>query len=297
VSYRGRAVYAGLIDGHEWDTDAGVLTLTHQELRGLLRKRLSSDLPRFQADGALLIAQRSLRGVLRDVLAYALRHEPGSIWHMPVDVGTVESGGYTYKWPHTKFDSVDAIIKQLTDTAGGPDLWLQPRWSTAGRLEWRAVIGVPRIPGARVDFILGAAEHPVFGLKEKADGTKQLTGVFALGEGSEVDMLVGRAGAFEGPNIPAMDSAVSFKAVDEKAKLDSLAAATLSAFRKPTSSQTYGLRLEAVDLGGSFNIGSRPRLHVPGDEFSLPGWRPEGYVVSLSGDIASTSIALEVHAA
>lgn len=295
VSYRDRAVYAGLIDGRAWDRDAGVLTVTHQELRGLLRKRLSSDLPRFRANGALLIEQRSLRGVLRDVLAYALRDAPGSIWQMPVDVGTVDGGGYTYKWPHTKFDAVDAIIAELTDTAGGPDLWLQPRWAEQGRFDWRAIIGTPRVPGSRLEFHLGAETHPVSGLKERDDGARQLTGVFALGEGSEADMLVGRAGAFAGPNIPAMDGTASFKAVADKAHLDALAAATLSTFRKPTTSQTYGLLLEHVDLGGTLNLGARPVLYSPGDEFMLPGERPAGYVVSLSGNLTSSAIGLEVH--
>lgn len=294
------AVYAGLIDSRSWEKTSGTLTVSHQEMRALLRKRLSSDLPRFWPYSSFTISGRSLPSAALAVCVYGLLDQPGSIWTLPVVFSTPnEAGPYSFEWPHTKFDTVDAMLRQITDTDGGPDVWFQPAWSSSGRLEWWVQIGSPRLPGSTFEWNMGADVHPVSDFNEAEDGSQMLTGVFGLGEGSEADMLLSKAGSLPGPVVPAMDSTRPHKEIDDQARLDGLTMGDLRLARWPSKGQTFALQLDdgslgpVARLGDTLRVGARLRVFDPGDEFMAEGWRG-GYLVGLSGDVKSLKVGVEV---
>lgn len=299
VSWKGFAIYAGLIDSRSWDRDTGVLTIAHREVRALMSKRFGARGAGYDRLGRSDIEARSLRGAARVVAVRAFTGETGDAWTLPLVATGLpdETGPLNISWPHHEFVSYEQMLTQIQNADGGPDVAFDPVWSQTGRLEWWLRLGQPRLPGATLggtfEWKLDAEEHPVVGYVEKENAAAQASGVFALGSGSGADMLVSRPPAVAGSSVPAMDAARSLKDIDDQTRLDSLGRAELAATREPTRSFQFSVRRDAVPLGDTFRLGARPRIYTAGDEFMLPGWR-EGYFVSISGEATSDSIGVEV---
>lgn len=301
ISYDDVAKYAGIIHGRvTWDRDAGELTLPSSEVRVLAAKRFAAMLVTYTKTGKFAPAGKSLRGLVTAVLREGFYKTPGDNWTLPFVIPADEAGSQSREWKMPKFDSIDDMLVELTNTDGGPDLVLDPRWNANGHLQWHALVGSPRVAGEQHDWDLGAALTPVTGYKEHEDGSKMLSGVFALGAGSEEDTLVGRSPltGISGPPIPDMDGTMSFTSIESEAELNALATGMIRAFRSPTVTHEFGLILgepdSPVDMA-TMRPGARTKLSLPSDEFIVGGFR-NGYVTSLGGDLAAAKLDVGVHA-
>lgn len=299
VSFGGVAVYAGVIDGRvSWDRDAGELTVPSSEVRVLAAKRFAAMLGTYSKSGKFAPSGKSLRGLVTAVLREGYFKQVGDNWTLPFVIPADEAGSQSREWWMHKFDSIDDMLVELTDTDGGPDVALDPRWNANGHLQWHAIVGTPRVPGVMHDWNLAAEQTPVAGYREHSDGARMLTGVFALGAGSEQDTLVGLSPLTGGwdPPMPDMDGILSATSIEDQAQLTAIATGAVKAVRQPAVSHEFGLQLgdpdTPVDLS-TLRLGARTRLWVPADEYVVEGFR-DGYVTKLGGDVSSMALTVGV---
>lgn len=286
-------VYAGLGSGWAYDPFTGVLEIRSKELRVIFGSRMPFQVPEYAPTGVMAVSGKSLRGIMRQIIYWgALKSPPTSGWWLPIALPGDESGGEARSWQHYNFETVEQLIGQIEDADGGPDLNLRPRWSATGSLEWDARIGTPLLGGPTFEYDLTAPDNGLTSFAVTADASKQLTGVFGLGKGSEADMKygLGRNSDVPGPNIPNLDATRSFKTLSDPAVLTQRAVSELRAFRWP-STVTNPNPL-AADVLPSMVLGSTIRAWISGDGFLPDGWA-SSIVTSMSGD-GSERLTLEV---
>lgn len=284
-------VYAGVILKSKYERATGMLELTHSELRVIFSRRMSFMVPTFTPSGSFTLSSKSLRGLVRGVVAKGAISVPGDDWHIPVVLPADEGGSESRTWFTYNFDSIESMITELQDTDGGPDVHLSPRWSTSGTLEWVLRIGTPALTGVTVEWN-ATANSDALELVQTMDATKQVTGMFALGNGSEQDMKVGKSPnvGIPGSDIPNLDTTRPFKSVDNVTELNALALGELKAFREPTTQ--FSVSTLASGVLPALVVGSTIKVWVDGDEFMNDGWRT-GYLLGMSGD-TSEKIGLEI---
>lgn len=285
-------LYAGVILRHRWDRTSGVLTVEHSELRVIFSRRFSFMVPTHTPGGSFTLSGKSLRGLVRGVVARGAHSIPGDNWHLPVVLPADEAGSQSRTWFNYLFTSIEEMVTEVQNTDGGPDVHLQPRWSAAGKLEWLLRLGTPKLTGGTFEYNASAQASSATDVTQVTDATKQLSGVFALGAGSEEDMRVGKAGGLAGTDIPDMDTSRSFKDKDVISELDGLALSELKTFREPTVQVGFGTLATETPGADALVLGWTLRLWVDGDEFMNDGWRTS-YLVGMSGDM-SMRVGLEI---
>ena len=286
-------VYAGPIQHVKYHRPTGVLTLSTVEVRAILAKRMPFGVPGYVPNGASAVSGKSLRGVARQVVRWGtFMNAPEDDWYLPVVLPADEAGGESRSWPHHEFATVDDLLAEIQDTDGGPDIDCRPRWSGAGRLEWELRLGSPALSGSVFEWDLTAPEVNVFDFTHSRDGSKQLTGAFALGAGSGADMIVGQANNPGSPSgrIPNRDDKRSFKLLRTKPEADARAAAEVKAFREESELDEF--KLLASEVLPGLLPGSQLRQWIEDDWFMADGWRSQ-IVAGMSGDL-SEQIGVEL---
>jgi len=288
-------VYAGLVMGHRYDQPTGVLVVKTSEVRRVWGSRMPFIVPEYSPNGVRAVSGKSLRGVMRQVIAWgSVAYPVESTWWLPIALPPDEAGPHSRSWQHYNFETVEQMLSQIEAEDGGPDLNLRPRWNEADRLEWEARIGAPTLGGPAFEYDLTARKSGLTGFDVDTDATRQLTGTFGLGMGSEADMLVGLGQNIdvpEGPfDIPNLDATRSFKTVSDPAVLRSRAIGELRAFRWP--SHVTSPEPLAADVLPGMVLGSTIRAWIEGDEFLDDGWRV-ATVTGMAGSL-SEKLTLEV---
>ncbi|MFC7430976.1 MULTISPECIES: hypothetical protein [unclassified Agrococcus] len=297
VSWKGVAVHAGLLVDEARTHDT--LTAPTVEVRELLSRRYASMPPTYSPTGKLLIANRSLRGLAINLLRAAYRVVPGDNWTLPIELPATEAGPHTREWSHHDFKTFEAMLSEVQDTDGGPDVVLDPQWRPDGLLHWVVRVGSPMVEGASFPvWSASAPRSPIFDFEEGSDGSTQRSGISVLGKGSGQDMVVGLSpnAGIAGTRIPDMDATKSHKHVESKADGDALALAELRAVREPVRWHRFKVDLANPDYPidvSQFRLGARTKVWHDGDVQFDEGLR-EGYVTSLSGDLSSTELTVGV---
>ena len=297
VSWNGVPVYAGLVRSREWDARSGRLTLRLVEVAAMLSKRMVTGVSTYNPAGVLKLTNKSLRGLVRAlVMAGLYRTDASPWWNFSLDVGADESGTHSRTYPHYELRSVDALVQEVRDSKGGPDIHFEPTW-VAGKLVWQVRLGTPRLPGARFEWSQSVEESSVLDPTLLEDGAKMTTGTFVAGNGQEQSMRVGLGDPVDSDQSltvawPFRDEVLSHKHVEVKAELDALALENVERQFYPTKLKRFGLRIgDGVDPA-ALRLGSRVSVWTDGDEFEPEGWF-DGYLVGLSGGTELT-LGLEV---
>lgn len=283
VSWDGAAVYAGIIVGTDWDADAGLLTVRHVEARWLLAGRLAHSIPGWGPTGKTTYSGKSLRGIARALFAQAFATAVTQR-NLPIDLGADETGTQSREWEWYNFASLDEMLQQVQESEGGPDVALEPEWRSDG-LWWRLLLGNPRISGPTHEFVRGVAGSPVKSWRHNTDASKMLTGVWALGEGSEADRLVASAQVATQPDMPIVERSFAHGTLEEQSVVDAYAASLMESYALPTEQWSFRLDVtQGVDVA-ALTLGSTARAWSPEDEWDVQGW-VEGYVLAVSGDMS-----------
>lgn len=269
-------VYAGLVLGGEYERATGRLELKHVELRHIWSQRMTFGVYNYQ-DGDLTVSGRSHGGAVRAIVARGMQW--GGIWPLPVDLPPDGVGGFSAEWKNYQALLIEDLLQQVEKE--GVEVDFRPYLTAAGNLRWETRVGSP-ITGATTVLNVTAPESPVVGLKVKFDGSKQLTGVFYGGNGTEADMLTAGTAGYPGPLSPVRDAFRSAKDVTDLTRLQALAAADLAANRAPIRQLSFevvvGEALSAADV----QPGSIVPLEFYGDSFMSDGAYPHR-VVAVSG--------------
>lgn len=288
------ALYWGEIsDEVDVDDEAGTLTVTHLELRNVLSSRYGAMVPTYGPGGSFGVTNRSLRGAAIEIIRHGLTTSaPGDNWHYPLVLPAAEAGSFSKSWPHYELASCEEMLTDIQTLPNGPDIAFDPVWSTTGRIEHWARVGSPLIAGADFEWSYIAPETPVRKLKEKVSYSRQKSGVFVAGEGTEADMIVGLAGNRPGTPMMDRDVAITAKDAETQAEADAIAEAELAATREGIRQTSFSLHAPDVPIGDTFRLGARTHIWVENHWYLPSGWR-HGYVVAISGNMTD-EIGVEV---
>lgn len=290
VCWAGVPVYAGIIQGRNWDTVSGTLTVQHSEVRSIFSRRHPFGVNAYET-GTLTVTNRSLRGALRAVIMAGAGLGSWR-WNLPFVYPDDEAGTYSKTWSNFSFPLIEEMISDIQDLDGGPDIDFRPQWAADGSLQWAVRIGSPRLAYNVFEWQASAPQSGVTELSVTEDASKQLTGVLTIGEGSEAAIKWGRAPESAGSQIPYLDTSRPYTSESSQANLDSFARAELATYREPTTQ--YEMTVLAPQYPGANELvpGSTVRLGVTADEFLDDGFKSL-YLLGLSGDM-SAKLKLEV---
>jgi hypothetical protein len=302
VFWDGAVKYAGVIDSRSYDVDTKTLTITHVDIRVLLAARFPFGATSYWSDssetvpGKLVCANKTLVSIVSMVVAAGLVG-PTSIYSLPIVLPGITAGTQSRTYDNFKFATVIDCLDELQNVAGGPDIDFEPRISGAGTLEWNMRTGttaVPLISGARIDFNMTAPESGLLEVSMVEDAKNQATGMFTIGQGAEVDMIVagrGLSGADVG-SVPAMDTTQSMKDLSDKTVLFGHSDSALELLRQPT--KQWAMSIQATD--GEFKalrLGSLPTLELRDDPWITDGFNTLR-VIGYSGEASTSKVTLQV---
>ncbi|MEJ1087058.1 hypothetical protein WDU99_01860 [Microbacterium sp. Mu-80] len=290
-------LYAGAIIKADYKRSTGALTVRHNEgLREILRNRSTfgvgaeSGIGAGYAGGDLVVSGRSASGAVRAILHRGAGGYWGGTWDLPIDLPADGAGPISFTWRRWDFHMIDDLLGQIEDL--GYEIDFRPYLTAAGALRYQTVVA-SKITAGLLEFAVTAERTPVTELSVSRDGSKQLSGVFTLGKGSEDKMLKGGAGFMDGPVIPVRDAVVSMKDVANVSRLNEMATAELTQRRHPSEQWDFSLVAE-VDEDGVEQLdvaalipGATMRMLSSGDEYITDGVHPLR-LVGISGDMSRT---------
>lgn len=295
VRWDDTCLYAGAVINAKYDRSSGALTIGHNEgIREILRNRTTfgvdatTGIGPGYAGGDLIVSARSAPATVRAILRRWLGN--GGIAELPIDLPADGAGPVSFTWRRWDFHMIDDLLGQVEKL--GYEIDFRPYITPAGVLRYQTVVA-PTITAGLLEFTVTAERTPVTDLTVTRDGSKQLTGVFVLGKGTEDKMVKGGAGNQAGPMIPVRDAVRSMKDVADVARLNEMAMADLLAHRYPTEQWDFSLVAE-VDRDGTELLdvaglipGATMRMLSSGDEYITDGLHTMR-LVGIAGDMTRT---------
>lgn len=291
VAWNGSCLYAGTVIDDDYAESTGAYTISHNEgIRDLLRNRSTFGVGGGYADGDLVVSNKSASGVVRAILERGAGGMWGPTWDLPIDLPADGAGSISFTWRRWDFHTIDDLLVQVEKL--GYEIDFRPYFTAGGALRYQTVVA-SKITAGTFEFNIKAERSPVTNLHVKRNGSKQLSGVFVLGKGSEDKMLRGEAGFMDGPVIPVRDAIRSMKDVGDADRVNEMAAADLAANRKPIEQWDFSLVAE-LDKDGTEMLdvaalipGATMRMLSSGDERIPDGVHPLR-MVSIAGDMTRT---------
>ena len=290
VSWNGVAKYAGLILHRQYDRKKKTLQVRHKDMRIILGRRFPFGVDEYDRTLVLENKNQSLQGLAAGAVRRALTKEGNPRWTLPVIVPGPSAGSESRTYYAYEFTTAESMLDEVEGLDGGPDVDFEPRWSpTTGRLEWVMRIGSPRLAESpSYEFAMNVDRPGLFDLSDEEDGSQMLTGLLAIGKGSEQDIRIGKGGAGidGGPLVPFLDSSQSFKELDDIAVLNSHAQGEVRARRYATKQWSASVRTDSIDVA-ALRLGATFRLRFSGDEWEDDG-ATDFYLIAYYGDGTQT---------
>jgi hypothetical protein len=285
IDWDGQLVYSGLIMGTNYKRNTGALTVASAEVRTILARRGLFGIGTYE-NGTKVLNGRSLRGLIYQILYYATQGGLSSVWDLPFKFPAFDEPGlenHTY-WNYL-FESADTMISDIEETVGGPDTHLKAQRTVAGLREWLVRVGNPRLDGPLKEFMASGSAPDALNLESDMDGTLMRTGTWAIGSGSEQDILHGEAATVAVPGgFPSLDVPDQFKNIEVQEELDAHALARNNAFMNPTEQVAFDVL--ARDFLPDGTVGSTVKVWDSGDKWMPDGWTSR-YCIGFSGDMSN----------
>lgn len=217
--------YAGKIDDWDYDQDSMTVTVQSVELENEWSWRLTYAVNAYEL-GSLTVANRTHSGAVAMILARGMQW--GSEWAYPIDLPSNTSGTFSATWDYFKKLKISDLLGQVR--AEGYEVYLRPYLTSGESLRFQTRVA-PVITIGASSFHLQAAEKPISGVRLHVDGSRQLTGLQGVGNGTGQDQEVAWAG--QPPyTIPIRDAKRDFPDLTG-ARLSAATWATLDAEDQP----------------------------------------------------------------
>lgn len=275
--------FAGVITGSSYDRDTGTLTADLAEIRMIFAKRMTGGVNQYGAPWNLTYTNRSAAGAFRAVLARSMA--PSAEWALPIDLPADGSGTLSREVDFFEAITISDLFAEIEDQTGAT-LDFRPYYTSGGVLRWEARSLAPTTTVGVSDLPVTVPESRVVGLKVSVDGSKQVTGILALGNGTGEDMRAKYA-PLSGSGatvIPVRDERREAKDLETDAQLQRFADAEYAKWKDPVEQWSFTVRLDD-DLGPDLLQAARLlRMDVRGDEWILDGLYQQR-VIALAGDM------------
>lgn len=270
-----------------YDRESGTVTVRGRGIRLFAEQRMTFGVANY-ADGDLPIVNRSHSGAVRAILQRMMQW--GGIWPLPIDLPADGSGDYSKSVKRWDFSIINDLLMEIE--AEGVEVYFRPYLTADKSVRFQTRVGSPITIGSALHLPVTVPESRVVGLQVTEDGSAQLTGAFAIGEGTEADTVTGFAYAMAGEDSPVRDAAVQMKQVKSVAALSRIALAELTERRNTIKQWSFKLSMDGLPADAAAP-GALLDLDVRGDE-----WIPDGIyrqrVVACSGVFGSFQESPEV---
>jgi len=287
VARGGKVVYAGLVKSLQWDAATKTLTVNHADVRTILGDRYPFGVTSYHG-GTLVVTGKSFGAAAAMVVGAGLIG-PRPIFALPIVLpSTATSGTYSHTYNAYNFTTVADALTDIQKL--GPDIDFEPRWSSSDTLEWVMRVGANLLTGGAFDFPMNAGKPALTGVKNMLDASQQVTGVYAIGQGSGEDMIVGGipAGTEQAAIIPARETTQPYKESKTEAEASGYAVAATNALHEATSQWSFSYIInDDIAPVENLQLGSTLRLYYDDDEWIYDGWQTVR-LTGLSGDMTET---------
>lgn len=271
-------IYAGIITGTTYDPASGTVTVNHSGIRDLLKARLTFANGNY-SQGGLWVQNKSPWGAFRQILRRGTLNEGRAL---PFDLSFVPdgSGDINLGWARSQVATISDCITDLE--ALGYETDFVPQFMNDHQFSWAPTIG-PRLEGPTVEMTMTVPDSPMSGVKVVIDGAERNTSVFASGNGSGEDMVVGWWPAGAPSGSIALERTTQAKRQQESLTDVAQAARSLHA----TDTVQWSFQVDVFDSDftpASFVPTNRVRVHTWGDPWLADQVRTLR-VIALAGDM------------
>lgn len=293
AEWDGVVKYAGWVLGDDWDAASGRLQVKHADFRAIAARRALFGIGPVKGMPDIVVAGRSLRGLMGEYAWYALVNG-GYRWALRLVIDAAdrfEAGPYTETIERFRLDTLESLLKGIETRDGGPESHFYARWSPVdGALEDVLRIGNPTLTTNTLE-VIDSPETPIRGFGYTRTGENQRTGVWGVAQGRGDDGIIGLAQNVDGPETPILDGKHEIKDTQDQDVADSQAMGILRALRRPI--KQYRFRIASEELSAQAEIGTRVHAYYRGDERQPKGWI-DGRVIASSHTVGRRFLDLEV---
>lgn len=294
VEWEGVPLYGGIITTSSYDRDTQKLTLSHDDAMWwvLARRFVLADRSNQAAKANLVWSDLTYGTLVNRAITQAQAGAPADKYKLPIvipadDVGVHSMTLYGYHMP-----LATDVILDIAENDAGPDVSFRPRWAADGSVEFvRTSSPYDSTNYAVYDFHVSAPDSNISGLKWNVNATDVTNRLFALGEGSEKNMLVQIATDANTPYL-ALERSVALKDESDWPSLRSRAVEELGASNAPTIQVSMDIPTDGSPNVSQLRLNSLIRWVVTDDPYFSAGWK-EARVIEFSGNIASSKVHLE----
>jgi hypothetical protein len=282
----GKPIYAGIIVGKATKPN-GTVTINTVEFRELLKYRTTFGISGYngKADEQLLITNKSLAGIA-GYLIWDVMQGPTVNWQLPLNLPDRAIAGTQDRTYHEfNLPVIETELSAIQNTSGGPDVDFEPSWASDNTLQWTGRVG--DLDGNLLEWNLGADQTAAsdFGFME--DGNRQGNVFYAVGNGSDRDMLLATSSTLLSPEEPALERFVRYSQEKRQNVLQAHANEDLRAYKDPT--RQYSLTMQADGTPGvqQLRLGQPLRTYTEDHDWLTDGWL-EHRLIGFSGDLSNT---------
>lgn len=292
-------VYAGVITRRKYTKATGELALELKDVWWILGKRMLIEHGPNNAEKTILTwTDRSLGTIIKKLVQEAMWTDRP--WYaLPIVLPSDVAGAHSRTYYGYNFATITDAIGDLMATSGGPNVDFVPSWS--GEF-LRLTLRTGSLGGGVWEYNLDAPDSGMYDVAATEDADSITTNAYALGEGSEKNMLVRSHPDLSG-SLPAIEKTESYKDISKVAELSALAEERIrtqsgpteqfeASIRKdgepgPSGEQVFGL--PTVD---QLRLGDSIRTLNDSDEF-LPTGANMHQVIEFSGSIRDPLVTLQ----
>lgn len=235
----------------------------------------------------------SLGTVAKRLVQLAHTHTGGAV---PVVFPADEAGTDTRSYPGYEMDWTGQMLRNLTGTAGGPEIQFNPRRKASDSrfLEWAMRVGTVAAPtltqaGDDWQWDQAAVKGAVMRVAVQRDGTGMAERAWAQGSGTDVGTLFGRA-----DDTTLIDFGYPLLETDEtgyenevdQTVLDGGAAGKLAKSQRPVETWSFDVRRDDLPRVSSYAVGDWAAVNLEADAY-LPDGIHRGRIVRKSGDLTA----------
>lgn len=283
AEFQGQVVYAGFITAADYDYDTQTMTVEHEDLWTVLKRRLVANAVNNGVATSVLVYTGVSNSNLIKQAIYEGQNDAVR-FNLPIVLPADASGPVTKTLYGYHLPTAADLIGEAIGGENSPDVDLFPRKVSDGSIEWLLRVGTLNEGTWKWDA--SAAKSGVSGLRERRDGAKMANRIVAIGEGTEVRMKVQVADGSSGSSFLPLDAVTSYKKEDNDDRLAAQARADLAVRAFPTKQVSMDVRMNADFAVHQLRLGGTVNWRTQGDPHFADGWRASR-LIEFSGDLTN----------
>lgn len=294
-----KPIYAGIITRRKYVKATGESSLELKDVWWILGKRLAINHDQPKAEKAILTwSGLSLGTIIKKLIQESMWADRP--WYaLPIALPADVSGTNSRTYYGYNFATMDSAINDLMATSGGPNVDFVPSWDGE---YLRLTLRTGTLGGNVWEYNLDAPDPGIYDVAETEDADSITTNAYALGEGSEKNMLVRSHPDLSG-SLPAIEKTESYKDISVPAQLDALVQERIRTQAGPTEQFEASIRKDGepgpngeqvigLPTADQLRLGDTIVTLNETDEF-LPLGPTNHQLIEFSGSIGSPMVTLQ----